>query len=222
MARLLLLPIAVIMLLAAMAPLVVAALGGGRGLQAAFADPALASALRTSAEGAAVAATLGLALALTAALAVWQAAQWLRGLVLGLAVLLLVTPAPGFTTLDMVTPLRLTALLQFTCAVARAAAFSLLILSVWLRGVPAGLRRSAMAAGASRSRAWRDAVLAPLLAPMALAFVVSALVVLGESPAAAVLAPHLDMVDAWIAPAALLLAGGSLAAISVLLRRPTQ
>ena len=220
MARLLLLPVALITLLAACAPLLVAAFYGGRGIAQGLQEPALATALLISGQGAALAAAAGLVLGLIGALALWRAAAWARGLVLGLAVLLLVTPAPGFETLDFLAPLRLTPLLEFTCAVARATTLGLLVLSVWLRRVPSGLRRSAIAAGASPARAWWDAVLRPLALPMVLAFCVAALAVLGQSPAAAVLAPHLDLAEAWIAPAALLLAGGSLAAIAVLLGRP--
>jgi hypothetical protein len=50
--------------------------------------------------------------------------------------------------------------------------------------------------------------------------VASWIAALVEGPAAAVLAPHLDLARAWVAPACLLMVASSIAALALLLRRP--
>ena len=66
--------------------------------------------------------------------------------------------------------------------------------------------------------ALRDAAIIPLAWPLLGAACAAMAVALVEGPASEVLAPHLDPARAWIAPAALLLVAGSVAALSVLLR----
>ena len=95
---------------------------------------------------------------------------------------------------------------------------ALLILAPNLPALPPGLRRAAVYAGATPWRALRDATLIPLAWPLLGAVCAAIAVALVEGPASAVLAPHLDPARAWIAPAALLLVAGSVAALSVLLR----
>lgn len=74
-------------------------------------------------------------------------------------------------------------------------------------------------AGATPWQAAFHAVLAPLAWPLAGATFAAAAAALAEGPASIVLAPHLDLARAWVAPATLLLAAGSITALSVLLRR---
>jgi ABC-type Fe3+ transport system permease subunit len=219
MSRLLLAPLAALTLMAGLLPLGAALYAGSHGVVAAMQDPALTASLRAAAAGAAIAAPLAVALGLAGALAVWRAAAPLRFAVVAVAVLLLLVPAPGFDSIDFLLPPHPAAALAFACAVARGAALALLVLSAGLQRIPAGLQRAAMLAGARPGQAWRHAVLAPLQPYLVFALVAAALAALAEGPAGDVLAPHLDMAEAWIAPAALLLIAGSLAALSVILRR---
>jgi ABC-type Fe3+ transport system permease subunit len=219
MMRLLLAPIAVLTLFAALLPLGVAAMAGGRGLAASLADPRLLPAMRTALAGAALVTALAVPLGLLLALSVWRAARPMRGLALAFCVVLLAVPAPGFADLGFLAPPRPAAALAFGCAVARGAAFAVLILAAGLGRVPPGLQTAARAAGAGPVQAWRHAVLAPLAWPLLGAAALAFAVGLAEGPAAAVLAPHFDLADSWIAPASLLLAAASVAALAVLGRR---
>jgi ABC-type glycerol-3-phosphate transport system permease component len=218
-ARLLLVPIAIFTLLAGLLPLVTGLVAAWQGLTAELHDPALARALEHAALGAVLVPFLAVPLGIVGAQAVAPAARWARALVYALAVLVLLTPGPGFADIGFLWPPRPAGVVAFGCAVARGAALSLLILTPSLRARPHGLVRAAMMAGASPARAWWDAVLLPLSAPLLAAVAVSALVALSEGPAATVLEPHLEAAQAWVAPAALLLMSGSIAALSVLLRR---
>lgn len=230
MTRLLLAPIAVFALLAGLLPLLTGLVAAWQGIEAGIADPALAHMVRRAVFAALVAAACAVPLGLAGALVVAQAARWVRGLIYALAVLLLIAPAPGFdvpgfdvpgfgvTALgDMAHPASLVA---FACAIARGAALSLLILGPSLHALPPGLRRAAMQCGAGPLRAWCDGVLAPLALPLCGAAVASWIAALVEGPAAAVLAPHLDLARAWVAPACLLMVASSIAALALLLRRP--
>jgi ABC-type Fe3+ transport system permease subunit len=219
MSRLLLAPLAVLTLLAGLLPLGMAVFAAGHGVMAGLADPALAKSLQNAALSACLAAFLGVLLGAAGALATWRAARGLGLVVAGLAVLLLLVPGPGFDTLDFLWPPRPGMAMAFGCAVARGAAISLLILSAGFQRIPAGLQRAAMLAGATPLQAWLHAVVAPLRGYILYAVAASALAALAEGPAGAVLAPHLDLVDAWVAPAALLIVAGSVAALWVILRR---
>jgi ABC-type Fe3+ transport system permease subunit len=219
MSRLLLAPLAVFTLLAGLLPLGAALFAGSRGVAVGLRDPALAASLRAAELGAVVAAPLAVLLGLTGALAMWRAAPLLRFIVAAVAVLLLLTPAPGFDTIGFLTPLHPAAAMAFACAVARGAALALLVLSAGLLRIPEGLQRAAVLAGARPGQAWRHAVLAPLRPYLLLALAAALLAAFAEGPAGDVLAPHLDLAEAWVAPAALLLVAGSVAALSVILRR---
>jgi ABC-type spermidine/putrescine transport system permease subunit II len=218
-ARLLLVPLAALTLMAGVLPLGAAAYGGWIGLQAGLADPALAHALRSAALGAAVAAPVAVALGLAASLAIWRASAWVRLAVGALAVMVMLMPAPGFESLDFLVPPRPGMAMAFACCVARGAALASLVLGAGLRRVPEGLQRTAVLAGASPVQAWRHAVLAPLRPYLLFALAAAGVAALVEGPAGEVLAPHLDLAEAWVAPAALLLVASSVVALAVLTRR---
>jgi thiamine transport system permease protein len=217
--RLLLVPIAFLCLLAGLAPIVTGLIAGWHGLGLALADPGLAPVLGQAGLAALVAVALAVPLGLAGGLAVAAAPVWERGLVYALAVGLLIAPAPGFGGLTLIRADHLASVIAFACAVARGAAIALLILAPALGALPPRLRQSAMLAGATPFQAWRHAILAPLLLPLAGAAIAAAGVAFVEGPAAAVLAPHLALAQAWIAPASLLLSASAAAALSVLLRR---
>jgi ABC-type Fe3+ transport system permease subunit len=217
-ARWLLAPLAVTSLLAGLLPLLLAVAAGWHGVWIGLHDQALAPSLRQAALAAGLAAAIAVPLGLAGALAAAASSAVVRGLVYALAVLLLLTPAPGFDGLDFFAPADPAGAFAFTCAVARGAALALLILAPNLHALPPGLRRAARLAGATPWQALRDAALIPLAWPLLGAACAALLVALVEGPASAVLAPHLDLAHAWIAPAALLLVAGSVAALSVLLR----
>jgi thiamine transport system permease protein len=217
-ARLLLAPIAFLLVLAGVLPLVAGVAPGAHAIAAGLADPALLPVLRQALLAALVAVAIAVPLGLLAALAMASAPRWARGLLYTLAVLLLVLPAPGFAFPDGIAAARLPALAAFGGAVARGAALALLILAPAMGRLPPGLRRAASMAGARPLQSWRHAVLLPLFWPIAAAKLACFIAALMAGPAAAVLAPHVDMARAWVVPAALLLAVGSLTALSTVLR----
>jgi ABC-type Fe3+ transport system permease subunit len=221
MARLLLVPIVLLIFLAALVPLVAAALAGGHGLAASLADRHVQNAMRTAVTGGLLVAAVAVPIGFAPALALWQAAGWVRMPALAVCVAVLVTPAPGFTDLSFLSPLRPGALLGFCCAVSRGAAMAVLILSAGLARIPFGLPAAARSAGARPLRASLDAVVAPLAWPLAGAALVAFAVGIADGPASSLLAPHFDLAGAWVAPAALLVAVASVAAMSVLLQPET-
>jgi ABC-type Fe3+ transport system permease subunit len=221
MARLLLVPIVLLIFLAALLPLVAAALAGGHGVAASLADAHVQRAMRIAMTGGVLVAILAVLVGFAPALALWQAAGWARWPALAICVAVLLVPAPGFADLRFLSPLRPAGVLAFCCAVARGAAMTVLILSAGLARVPFGLQAAARSAGARPLRAWLDAVVAPLTWPLAGAALVAFMVGIAEGPAASLLAPHFDLADAWVAPAALLVAAASVAAMSVLLQPDT-
>jgi ABC-type spermidine/putrescine transport system permease subunit II len=193
------------------------------GAAGALTGPALMRGGRVAIEGAAAAALLAVPLGLAGALAAWRAGSVARVAVAVLALLVLVSPAPVFVSLRfMHAPGDLADAVAFAAAVARGAAVSLLIIGAGLRCVPPGLRRAAQLAGARPLQAWRHAVLAPLFPYLAASVLAALAAALAEGPEAAVLSPHLDGARAWIAPAALLLIAGGLAALATVLRRSRQ
>jgi ABC-type Fe3+ transport system permease subunit len=221
MARLLLVPIILLIFLAALVPLVAAALAGGHGVAASLADPRLQQAARTAVTGGLLVAALAVPVGFAPALALWQAAGWVRLPALAMCVAVVVTPAPGFADLTFLSPLRVGTMLGFCCAVSRGAAMAVLILSAGLARIPFGLQSAARSAGARPLRAWVDAVVAPLAWPLAGAALVAFMVGIADGPASSILAPHFDLADAWVAPAALLVAAATVAAMSVLLQPET-
>jgi ABC-type spermidine/putrescine transport system permease subunit II len=217
-ARWLLAPLAVTSLLAGLLPLLLAVTAGWHGVWTGLHDPALAPTLHAAAMAALLATAIAVPLGVAGALATAASPPAARGLVYALAVLLLLTPAPGFAGLDFLSPPDPAGALAFACAVARGAALALLILAPNLHAQPPGLRRAAGHAGATPWQAWRDAVLVPLAWPLVGAAGAALSVAWVEGPASTVLAPHFDQARAWVAPAALLLVAGSVAALAVLLR----
>jgi len=133
--------------------------------------------------------------------------------------MVMLMPAPGFESLDFLVPPRPGMAMAFACCVARGAALASLVLGAGLRRVPEGLQRTAVLAGASPVQAWRHAVLAPLRPYLLFALAAAGVAALVEGPAGEVLAPHLDLAEAWVAPAALLLVASSVVALAVLTRR---
>ena len=221
MARWLLVPLAVISLLAGLPPLLLAVVAGWHGVWTGLHDPALAPTLHQAALAALLAAAIAVPLGLAGALAAVASRPAVRGLVYALAALLLLTPAPGFDGLDFLSRPNPAGAVAFACTVARGAALALLILTPNLHALPPGLRRAARLAGATPWRAWRDATLIPLTWPLVGAACAAFFVALVEGPATIVLAPHLVLARVWIAPAALLLVPGSIAALSLLRPRAT-
>ena len=220
MTRLLLTPIALICLLAGALPLGVALLAASKGLLEGMADPALAASLRNAALAAGAATVPAAIVGLACAACIGRARNAAR-VVLGLAIVLLVLPAPILVLPGLGEP-SLRELARFACAVARGAALVLLFSAHAVAGLDPALRRAARCAGATPLQAWRHAVLAAIWRPACLGALAAFLVALAQTPAAAILAPHLDLADAWIAPASLLLVACSAAALTALLGRPRQ
>ena len=219
MGRVLLVPVALVALLAGLAAVMLAALAEGAPAIGALADPALLHGLRGAVAVAGLITAVALPLGLAGALALWAANGAVRLLAAALAVLLVATPWVGYGPVDFShLAMDRGALLALAAAVARAAAEVLLLAGVGLGRVPPGLRRAATLAGARPGQAWRHAVLAPLWPYLLGAAVAAFAVALAEGPAGAVLAAHLALARVWLAPAALLLLVGGLAALAALLR----
>ncbi|HTZ69359.1 MAG TPA: hypothetical protein VMB71_01805 [Acetobacteraceae bacterium] len=218
MSRVLLIPITLLVLLAALLPLLTALFAGGRGVAASLADPHLAPALHHGLAAAAAVAVIGVPVGFTLALALWQANSAARLTALGCCVLVLLMPVPILPSLHALAPLRSDTMLAFLASVARAAALAALILAVGLGRIPVRLVLAARAAGARPVQAWLHAVFLPLAWPLLAALAASFVTALAHGSVRDVLAPHLDLADAWVAPASLLLAAASIAALTVLLR----
>ncbi len=219
MGRLLLVPVALVALLAGVAGVVFAGLAEGGPAAGAIADPALAHVLKAAVAAAACITIVAVPLGFAGALAVGNAGGVVRLLAAGLALLLVAVPGLGYGPVDF--PHIMAdhgALVALAASAARAAAVVLLITGIGLRRVPPGLRRAAMLAGARPGQAWRHAVLAPLWRHLAGAAVAAFAVALAEGPAGAVAAAHLAVAREWVAPAALLLVLSALAAIASLVR----
>jgi ABC-type Fe3+ transport system permease subunit len=224
--RLLLIPLALACLLAGLLPLAAAAIAAGYGMHQSVADPELGPALRQALGLAAAVAAVSLPLGLLGSASIKGAAPGARRLVLGLAVCLLVVPAPrlaGFPDLSALAhPIAgnpaIAALVRLACAVARGTALVVLITAPAVGGIPRGLRRAALCAGAGRFQAWRHVVLAPVWLPACIGLAIAMLAALAQTPAAGIIAPHLDLADAWVAPASLLLVACSATALIMLLR----
>jgi spermidine/putrescine transport system permease protein len=217
--RSLLVPVALVALLGGLAGVALAGLAEGGPAAGALADPALAHGLRGAVAAAGIITVAAVPLGFAGALALWGAGGAVRLLAAALAVVVVAVPAVGYGPVDFphVAADR-GAVLALAACVARAAAEVLLLTGIGLRRVPPGLRRAAMLAGARPGQAWRHAVLAPV-APYLLGGAAGAFVLaLAEGPAGAVLAAHMALAQAWLAPASLLLVVGGLAALAALLR----
>jgi ABC-type spermidine/putrescine transport system permease subunit II len=218
-ARLLLVPVALLALLGGLAGVVLAGWAEGGPAAGALADPALVLGWRGAALAAAIVALAAVPAGFAGALALWGAGGAVRLLAAGLGVLLVAAPGVGYGPVSLAhLAADRGALLPLAAAVARAAAVALLLTGVGLRQVPPGLRRAAMLAGARPGQAWRHAVLAPLWPYLLAAAVAAFFVALAEGPEGAVLAAHLALAREWLAPAALLLLVGGLAGLASLLR----
>jgi len=220
MARLLFIPLAFLCLLAALLPIGIAALRAEPGAAAAWLDPRLAAALPAAWVGAACVAGASLVIGFLGALALRHAGPVAKLVAGALAILVLLAPAARYAALPGRLPLDLALLLPVLGAVARGTALVLLVLSAGLARVPMSLATAARAAGARPLQAWRHAVLAPLMRPLAIAAALAFLAGLAEGPAAMAALPHFDLARAWVAPAGLLAAAISAIALARLLRRP--
>jgi ABC-type spermidine/putrescine transport system permease subunit II len=220
MSRWLLAPVAVACLVAGLAPLGVASLAGARGVSLGLTDPALAPVLHNAALLAASICLPALALGLAGAFCLRRAGPAARALLFAIAVLVLVVPAPALESFPALYHPALRDLARLGCAVARGAALVLLVTGPSVHGLDPRLGQAARSAGATPLQAWRHTVLAPVWAPAVLGVGLAFLAALTQTRAAAILAPHLDLADAWVAPASLLLVACSAASLSVLMRRP--
>ena len=212
MSRLLLAPVAGTCLLAGLIPLAVAVVAAGHGVAAGLSDPVLAPALRLSALLAASAAIPGALLGLLAAASLRHAGAWARP-VLGCAVLVLVLPASALAGMPAWPLPTLDHLAGPGSALVRGAALMLLVTARPVAALRPGLHRAALCAGATPFQAWRRIVLAPLWLPAVTGLALGFLAALAQTQAAAILAPHLDLADAWVLPGALLVVACSLVAL---------
>jgi ABC-type spermidine/putrescine transport system permease subunit II len=215
MARLLLIPLAMFCLVAALLPVFIAALSAQPGAVAAWSDPRFAAALPVAYQGAGIVAGASLLFGLIGSLALRGAGSGAKIVAGALAILVLLAPAARYAVL----PPNPALLLPVLGAVTRGTALTLLVLTVALARVPASLAKAARAAGARPLQAWRHAVLAPLLWPLAVAAALAFFAGLAEGPAAMAALPHFDLARAWMAPAGLLGAAVSAIALLRLLRR---
>jgi ABC-type spermidine/putrescine transport system permease subunit II len=219
MARLLLIPLAMFCLVAALLPVFIAALSAQPGAVAAWSDPRFAAALPVAYQGAGIVAGASLLFGLIGSLALRGAGSGAKIVAGALAILVLLAPAARYAVLPARVPPNPALLLPVLGAVTRGTALTLLVLTVALARVPASLAKAARAAGARPLQAWRHAVLAPLLWPLAVAAALAFFAGLAEGPAAMAALPHFDLARAWMAPAGLLGAAVSAIALLRLLRR---
>ena len=219
MARLVLIPVAFLCLVAALLPVGVAALSAQPSAIAAWSDPRLTAALTAALVGAAVVAGASLLIGFIGALALRSAGRSAKAVVVALAILVLLAPAARYATLPTRVPVDAALFLPVIGAMARGTALTLLVLTAALARVPPSLSIAARAAGARPLQAWRHAVLAPLMWPLGAAAALAFLAGLAEGPAAMAALPHFDLARAWVAPAGLLAAAISAIALARLLRR---
>ena len=221
MMRFVLAPIAATFLFAGLVPLAAASIAASRGIVLTLHDPAFAAAFAQAAWLACAASLPGAALGLAGAACLRRAGAWAR-MVLGCAILVLVLPAPmlshwpawpaGAPPLTMA---DMEAAWAGPCAaVARAAALMLLIMAHPVTMIRPALRQAALYAGATPFQAWRHVVLAPIMGPLLIGVAACLGAVLAQTGAAAIVAPHLDLVDAWVLPAALVMVACSVLALS--------
>jgi ABC-type spermidine/putrescine transport system permease subunit II len=219
--RLLLAPLALACLVAGLVPLGVAAFAAEQGIAAGLHDPVSAPVLRASILLAAAACLPGAALGLAGACCLRGAGAWWRALpacVLACAIAVLVLPASALVAWPAWPPPALRDLEGFGSAMVRGAALMMLVATPALSRLEPGLRAAAEAAGARPFQAWRHAVLAPVWGPVMLGVCLGFAAALTQTEAAAILAPHLDLAEAWALPAALLLVACSALGLGALVR----
>lgn len=219
MARLLLVPLAVLALLGGLVMFAAAIVSLTGGVMHGAADPVVRAELHATVWGALGVAAIAVPLGFTGALSVWRTPVMLRGAVLGAAVLMLLCPMPPFPGLHLV-PMHFVDALATGATIGRGVALSLLCFAFVLRTAPAGLRRSAESAGATPLRAWWDVMVRPLWRVGLVAFVIAFLNALALGPAAMQIGRHLDIPDVWLAPASLMMLAAGAAALDVLFRKP--
>jgi ABC-type glycerol-3-phosphate transport system permease component len=196
--------VALMLLLAGLAALAVACWAALPGAAAALRDPALPTLLVQAAAPAAGAATLALLPGLAAASAIRRAGRRARLAVFGIAICLLMLPAPPLTGWPRLDALAHGQAGGLPFAALRGAAAVLLITSGAVAAIPPGLRQAARLAGATGFRAWRHVVLAQVWRACCLGWLAAALAALAQTPAAG-LAGHLDAGAVWLLAGALVL-----------------
>jgi ABC-type Fe3+ transport system permease subunit len=220
MMRFVLAPIAATFLFAGLVPMAAASFAAARGLALTVEDPAFATTLSKAVWLAGAASLPGAALGLAGAVCLARAGAWAR-LVMGCAILVLVLPAPMLSHWPALPPggppitmADMEAAWAGPCAaIARAAALMLLIMAHPVSCIRPALRQAALCAGATPFQAWRHVVLKPIMWPLLAGMAACLGAVLAQTGAAAIVGPHLDMVDAWVLPAALLMVACSVLAL---------
>ncbi len=214
MSRLLATALAVIGLLTGLATLAAAAWIALPGAAATLLNPALPPLLAQVALPAATAAALALLPGLAAAAAIRRAGVRVRLLVFGIAICLLLLPAPPFAGWPRPDALARGDAGGLPYAVVRGMALVLLITAPAIAATTPGLRQAARVAGATPFLAWRHVVLSPLWRPTCLGGLAATIAALAETPAIGIAAGHLDPRAIWLTLASLLLIACSALALA--------
>jgi ABC-type amino acid transport system permease subunit len=214
--RLLAVALAVIGLVTGVTILTAAVWAAFRGVPASLLNPAVPLLL---VQAALPAATLALLPGLAAATAIRHASGHVRLLVFGIAICLLLLPAPLLTGWPGADALMHGDAGRLPCAVVRGAILVMLITAPAIAAITPGLRRAARMAGATPFRAWRHVVLAQLWRPACLGWLAAAAVALAQTAAIDSVAAHLDLRAIWLILASLLLIACSTLALAAP-RRP--
>jgi ABC-type Fe3+ transport system permease subunit len=218
-ARLLFIPIALLALLAALVPLSPFVVGGLQVLISASSQPGFAQDISAGLVVAAAIAAPALVLGLWLARILQRVSAGLRTLALTTCVALLLMPSLGVSALPSLHPPDTFHLMALMSAVVHATAAVTLVLTAGLARITPALLVAARAAGARPGRAWRDAILAPLVWPLLLAVVAAFLVGLAEELRLPPPIPEFWVFSLLIAAPMLLVAVASISALSLLLRR---
>jgi ABC-type uncharacterized transport system permease subunit len=205
MIRLLGITTAVIGLVTGLTALAAALWAALPGALAALQDTALPPLLAPAVALSAAAATLSLLPGLAAATAIRHAGSPRRLLVFGIAICLMLLPAPRLTGWPSSDALASLAGGALSLAVLRGSVLVLLITAPAIAGITPGLRRAARLAGATPFLAWRHVVLAQIWRPACLGWLAAGLAALAQTPASGIVAGHLNPLAIWPIPAALLL-----------------
>jgi hypothetical protein len=217
--RLLAVALAVIGLVTGVTILTAAVWAAFRGAPASLLNPAAPLLLAQAALPAASAATLALLPGLAAATAIRHAGGRVRLLVFGIAICLLLLPAPLLAGWPGADALMHGDAGRLPCAAVRGAILVMLITAPAIAAITPGLRRAARMAGATPFRAWRHVVVAQLWRPACLGWLAAAAVALAQTAAIDSVAAHLDLRAIWLILASLLLIACSTLALAAP-RRP--